>query len=60
MPRADYVPYSTVKPEELRRADEKVQIAFPEVHFNNSIGQAVASVGQGMETVSRATREVAQ
>jgi hypothetical protein len=56
MPRADYVPYSTVKPEELRRADEKVQISFPEVHFSNSIGQAVASVGQGMQTVSHATR----
>jgi len=59
MPRADYVPYSTVKPEELRRADEKVQIGFPGVEFHNSIGQAVAGVGRGMETVSHATKLVA-
>lgn len=59
MPKADYVPYSQVSPAAQRSADEKVQINFPSVEFHNSVGQALAQVGeQGFGTLSRATREV--
>jgi hypothetical protein len=55
-----YVPYSTVKPEGPRGADERVQINFPGVEFNNSVGRALGQLGeQGYGTLSRATREVA-
>jgi hypothetical protein len=61
MPKADYVPYSTVKPEELRRADEKVQINFPLVEQQNSVGRALASVGeQGFGTLARSTHFVGE
>ena len=61
MPKAEYVPYSTVKPEELRRADEKVQINFPLVEQQNSIGRALAQVGeQGYGTLSRSTHAVGE
>jgi len=60
MPRADYVPYTTVKPEGPRQVTERVDIRFPEVAFHNSVGQALAQVGeQGFGTLSRATKEVA-
>lgn len=58
MPKADYVPYSTVSPEMPRGVQERVDIRFPGVEMHNSIGGALAATGQGYETLSRATREV--
>lgn len=60
MPRADYVPYPTAVPEGPRGVREGVEIRFPEVAFHNSIGEAVAGVGRGMQTLSGATKAVAE
>jgi hypothetical protein len=59
MPRAEYTPYSTVKPEGPKQVTERVDISFPHVEFSNSIGKALSQIGEGYGTVSRATREVA-
>jgi hypothetical protein len=58
MPKAEYVPYSTVKPEGPRNVAERVDINYPHVEFRNSIGQALAQTGEGMQTLSRSVREV--
>lgn len=60
MPRAEYVPYSTVKPEGPKQVTERLDISFPQVEFHNSIGKALGQIGeQGFGTLSRATKEVA-
>lgn len=56
---AEYVPYTLVKPEGPRNVTERVDIKFPEVGFHNSVGQALAHVGeQGYGTLSRSTKAV--
>lgn len=60
-PRAEYVPYSTVRPEGPKQVTERVDISFPHVDFQNSVGRALAQVGeQGFGTLSRSTHEVGQ
>jgi hypothetical protein len=58
MPRAEYVPYTTVKPEGPRAVAERVDINYPHVELKNSVSQAVAQTGEGMQTLSRSVREV--
>lgn len=58
MPKAEYTPYLTVKPEGPRNVAERVDINYPHVEFRNSVGQALAQTGEGMQTLSRSVREV--
>jgi len=60
MPKAEYVPYSTVKPEGPRAVAERVDINYPHVELKNSVAQAVSQVAeQGFGTLSRSVKEVA-
>jgi len=45
-PKAEYTPYSTVKPVGPREVMEGVQINFPEVRISDAVGRAMGSVGE--------------
>jgi hypothetical protein len=59
MPRVDYTPVPSVKPQERAPPREQIHIDFPGVRFTDAIGQAMGAVGRGYQTLSEATKGAA-
>lgn len=58
MPRADYNPYPTFKPEGPRGVVERVDINYPHVDFSNAVGKALAATGESMGVLSKSVQHV--